>query len=293
MNQFLNKLAVAAIILMAFVDGIIVTEKLLGDTDENDQQSQEKTFIEDILELFPKSQQVEESQQTQQPEQQQPEQQQPEQQQPEQQQPEQQQTEVQSEQSNQEQPTVEEPEIVPENNGTVYQVPFTSQAPYGTWGSPWSKYAEEACMYMAMLWVNGEDVPDFRQVAIDLYEIGEWEIAHLDSSDVTTAMQNRQTLMEYYGHNETYLTDNVDANSLIDALHSGSVVMLNVNGRVLDNLNYGGEGPENHSILLVGYDEDKEVFIANDPGTRYGEQVEYTYEKILAANQDLAILIKR
>lgn len=240
-------------IAMAFVDGILIADKYLNE--DEPEVVEEAVILEEVLDLFPKTGQ--------------------------------QAVEVKEEQE----PELEE--ISPVQEVTSYQVPFTSQAPYGTWGSPWYKYAEEACVYMAMLWVNNQEVPEFRQVAIDLYEIGSWEIAQFGTSDVTTAMQNRDIFMDYYGHSRAYLTDNTDVESLTSALHSGSIVMLNVNGQILDNLNYGGEGPENHAILLIGYDEDKEVFIANDPGTRYGGEVEYTYEKILAANQDLAILIKR
>ena len=75
----------------------------------------------------------------------------------------------------------------------------------------------------------------------------------------------------------------MDELSLKGELANGNGIIIPVNGRILDNPYYGDPAPEYHMIVLIGYDESSRTFIANDPGTIRGEQLEFYYENVLKA----------
>lgn len=174
----------------------------------------------------------------------------------------------------------EEPII--ENTIVLQEVPFTTQAPI-RWENPYFYYAEEAAVYMAMKWVRGEEMPGFGEVAEDLYAIGRWENGQLGTSKNTSISQTAEIFTGHYGYYGIHVTYNLDELSLKGELANGNVIIIPVNGQVLDNPYYGDPAPEYHMIILLGYDESGRTFIANDPGTSRGEQIEFYYENVLDA----------
>jgi hypothetical protein len=180
------------------------------------------------------------------------------------------------------------------------EVPFVMQAPYG-WYDPWDYFAEEAAVHMAMQWALSSRIPDLRTSANAMEAIYEWEKANLGTYGDTDAAQTRSIFTNYYGHAGAYLTDDTSLDALKDTLHSGSLILLIVNGQILDSPYYGNPAPEHHAILLVGYEEDAEAdengntngfFIAHDPGTKYGDYQEYDFQKVLDSIKDSPIVIR-
>ena len=164
-------------------------------------------------------------------------------------------------------------------------LPFTTQAPLGMWEAPWSDYAEEACVWMAMKWVKNEEFESIYSTADELKEIGAWEQKTFGTSALTDIPQTLQIIVSYFGHQNAFLSGEINEESLQAYLEGGAVLIVPVNGQILANPNYGDPAPEHHMILLYGATD--MAYIANDPGTRRGEAVEYDKQKILEAIQDL------
>ncbi len=173
----------------------------------------------------------------------------------------------------------------------THDVPFTTQAILG-WGSPWDRYAEETCVYMAMKWVQGQTIDSANQTATDLLAIGTWENQNFGQSGDTTATETLQIITSYYSHLNAYLLSQATTDEIKNLIHSGHLILLTINGQALESPYYGNPAPSHHAILLTGYDETQNSFIANDPGTSHGEQIYCSYEKILASIQDSLIVIK-
>ncbi len=165
------------------------------------------------------------------------------------------------------------------------EIPFTTQAPLGMWEAPWSDYAEEACVWMAMKWANKEEFESIYNTADELKEIGAWELKTFGTSGLTDIPQTLQLVVNYFGHTNAFLSGEITEESLRAYLEEGALLIVPVNGQILDNPNYGDPAPEHHMILL--YAATETGFIANDPGTRRGEAVVYETQKILDAIQDL------
>lgn len=237
-NNWLTRIAIIAIVIIAFIDGMMVAEKL---NEKSSTSASETPSFSDIFDLSF----YEEKQTTQQ----------------------------------------EVPTQLPVQEEEIF--PFTTQAPLGDWKSPWADFAEEATAYMAIKWAQGEEFGSPRETSSDFLALGEWEVQKFATSVETTAAQTLEILTNYFGFYNTSLKYNPNLEDLKSLLDQGSVAILPVNGRVLDNPHYGDPAPKHHNILLIGYDETLQQFITNDPGTRYGEGATYSYEKILAAIQDL------
>lgn len=188
--------------------------------------------------------------------------------------------------SAEEAPEVEEVEEV-EEEPEVKTIPFTSQAPHGDWKEPWSDYAEEAVVYMAIKWVNGEEMGSARERASDLMAIGEWEAERFGNSVDTPIIQVLEILTDYFGHSKARLLYDVTENDLLTILDREHLAILPVNGRLLDSPNYGDPAPKHHNLLLIGYVPETREFIVHDPGTRRGESYHFPFEKILGAIQDI------
>lgn len=177
-----------------------------------------------------------------------------------------------------------------QGDGTVQEpesktLPFTVQAPLGTWAEPWSDYAEEASVWMVYKWATGEGIGSRYDIAEELRGMGTWENDTFGSSKLTSIPQTLQILTDYLGFANAYLTGDISEASLKDYLDAGNVLIIPVNGQVLANPYYGDPAPEHHTIVLYDYNE--EGFIANDSGTRRGEATVYSVQKILDSLQDL------
>lgn len=184
-------------------------------------------------------------------------------------------------------PIVEEEEATIEAEPTVQVIPFTSQAPYGIWEAPWSDYAEEAVLTMAMQWVRGEAELTRDEAVEAMLAIGTWEGEQWGHSKASTLEQTLFILTDFFKHTNVSLKEAPSFEEIIAALEEGALIIAPVNGQTLENPYYGTPGPLNHMILITDYDVNKNQFIAHDPGTSRGENFEYEAKKLLDSIQDL------
>ena len=245
-NSALTKLGIVILVLVAFVDGMLVAQRL-----EEKRQGTEASELQLLEDVFKEPVGIE---------------------------------------------TVETP-VEEEKAEPQKTIPFTSQAPYGNWDAPWSDYAEEAVLTMAMGWVHGENTLSREDAYETMLAIGTWEGEQWGHSKATDLAQTLRILKEYFAHPNVELSTQITVESFIAALKDGAVLILPVNGQLLQNPHYGDPAPKNHMILVTAYDPENNRFLAHDPGTLHGENTAYEPEKLLNAVQDLdgsraAILIR-
>ncbi|MGB0757294.1 MAG: C39 family peptidase [Patescibacteria group bacterium] len=191
-----------------------------------------------------------------------------------------------------EQGVVEQEDVVVHEEGieeksVLYDVPFTSQSPTGEWEDIRQQNAcEEASVLMAMAWVQGEQLPDTEKVKERLLEIDAYENeqygAHLDTSasDVIDYIFNG-----YYAYENVSLKKVESVDNIITSLQEG-LVIIPADGRALYNPHFTDGGPERHMLVVIGYDNDTNEFITNDPGTKFGKDFRYTSDVLFNAIRD-------
>lgn len=161
----------------------------------------------------------------------------------------------------------------------LIKVPFTPQAPTANWDELHNEACEEASIIMANAY--------FMQIKSLPPEAVEREIAKL------TAWQN-----ENYGYHLSVDTEEVakmarevyklktevvslSEDTIKRALADNKLVIWPGNGQLLENPYYKQPGPIYHMFLITGYNE--KGFITNDPGTKRGQDLQYTYDILRGA----------
>lgn len=169
----------------------------------------------------------------------------------------------------------------------VHDVPFVPQAPFGDWNDIRQANAcEEASALMAVRWMRGEGIG--RREAEDLFlAMWDWQEERygnvLDTSVADTA---DWIIRDYLGYEQVSVQYGITVNDIRRELASGNLVIVPTDGRRLNNPYYSPPGPEVHMLVVIGYDDAQQQFITNDPGTRNGASLRYTYADLIDAVAD-------
>lgn len=163
-------------------------------------------------------------------------------------------------------------------------VPFVVQAPGGFWENPrYQDGCEEASLLMAFSWVQGKEI---KNPALTLDEISYAMEERLGTFYDTSIEDTFLFAHEYLDGEGTSLKKDVVKNDLIEELLRGNIVGITVNGQRLNNPYFTPPGPLYHMIILRGYDPETKEFIANDPGTKRGEEFRYQEDLLFSALQN-------
>lgn len=168
----------------------------------------------------------------------------------------------------------------------VHDVPFTVQAPIANWSdSLYQNACEEASIVMAARWLAGKDLTKddaLKEIRLLADRADELFGSHLDESarDTTTLAQ------DYMPDAKVELVEDAVLQDIIGILDGGSIVLMPLNGKILNNPHYKPPGPLRHMLVIKEYDGDAKEFITNDPGTRYGENYRYAEDVLFHAMHD-------
>ena len=181
-----------------------------------------------------------------------------------------------------------ESEIVDLPLSVRHEVPFTPQAPFANWGDyRYQNACEEASILMAWSWLQNDFITPAgaNQAIADMVEFEKVKYGfYVDSSAEDTARLFR----EYYQHLSVTVSRDVTVERIKEELASGNLVIVPLDGRLLGNPFFTSPGPTRHMVVITGYDESNRKFITNEPGTKRGEDFEYSYEVLLNAVRDYA-----
>lgn len=173
-------------------------------------------------------------------------------------------------------------EILPEEFNLA--VPFTSQAPTGNWDPVHEDTCEEASFLMVVEFYSGRAAGKMDPAYVDpklLEMVAQQTASGLGYS--ISAQQSVDFIEQYYGLTAKIL-DNPTVDQIKQLIVAGKPVLVPAAGRKLGNPFFMGDGPLYHMLVLRGFTQD--AFIANDPGTRNGENYSYTTQTIMDALGD-------
>lgn len=169
----------------------------------------------------------------------------------------------------------------------VLDVPFSSQAPEKNWYEPWLNACEETSILMVDAFYDedsGLSVEESKAEILKIIEVKESEFdISLDESLETMVGLIDELDLGWEG----YIKEAPSLQDLKIELESQRPVIVPVYAPELGNPYYTGGGPDYHVVVLKGYDEVKKVFVVNDPGTQFGEGLEFSYETLMRSVHDL------
>lgn len=154
---------------------------------------------------------------------------------------------------------------------------FVPQAPFGEW---WDRRQDEGCeeasALMAVNWARGGGPIDYGDARDAIIGAAEYEDATYGSYEDTSVADTAQRIFrEYFGFDDIEVRTGIGANDIAAALRSGSIVVVGVNARKLENPWYSQPAPIQHMVVVVGYDPLADEFVVHDPGTRNGNSMRF------------------
>jgi len=169
-----------------------------------------------------------------------------------------------------------------------FNVPFTSQAPFGEWSDDRQQDGcEEASVIMAMHWVRGDVSITREEAKKEILAISDWEQEKYGNYHDTSAEDTISRIFnKYYNYKNVRLEKNATTDDIIKELEKGNLVVVPVNGIALSNPHFTSPGPERHMLVVIGYDYSKNEFISNDPGTSFGKDYRYAKNTLFNALRD-------
>jgi hypothetical protein len=168
-----------------------------------------------------------------------------------------------------------------------FLVPFTSQAPFGEWDNPiFQDGCEEASSLMAISWARGEALNP-EKAKTEIMAAADYEKENYGEFRDTSAADTLERIVKgYFKYEKAEVKNNISADNIISELKNGNLVILLMNGQLLDNPYYTPPGPDRHNIVVIGYDEETGEFITNDPGTKHGAGFRYNKDILFKAIRD-------
>lgn len=167
-------------------------------------------------------------------------------------------------------------------------VPFTPQAPRANWDEFHEEACEEASLLMVHRFFEGDSGtkrldPDF--VEEQLAKMAAFEDGLFGYNADTTVAQVAALAEQMFGYERVEVLENPTREDLKKHLAAGHPIIIPAAGMELGNPYFTPPGPEYHMLVLRGYTAD-DKFIANDPGTRRGEEFLYPQDTVMAAMKD-------
>lgn len=168
---------------------------------------------------------------------------------------------------------------------TVIHVPFTSQAPFGNWARPWQDFCEEASLVMAAHFVLRLPLTP-QAAAAEMQIIKRYEELVFGRSKDTSIEETAGILRGLFGFKNVSTKVIASGEDIKKELAAGRLVIMPAAGRMLKNPYFTAPGPLYHMLVIRGFDDARNVFITNDPGTRRGEGFAYNQKVLFAALHD-------
>lgn len=174
--------------------------------------------------------------------------------------------------------------LINNTSAKTLAVPFTSQAPVGNWSQPWQDACEETALIMVDYFYTNKTftVAKAQKSILETIKIKEKYIGKsLDESAQTVT-----NLINNFFPFEALMQENPTIEQIKLEIDNGYPVIILAHGKYLRNPNFKNGGPDYHSLVISGYDDEKKEFITQEPGTRKGLDFRYSYDTIMDAIHD-------
>lgn len=166
-------------------------------------------------------------------------------------------------------------------------IPFTSQAPYKIWTQPWQDACEETSVVMVNNFYlkNTSKTIDKTKAKKEILEILNIKERHGGKSLDENAQKTIDIINNYLSW-EAKIIENPTIEQIKTEIDNEQPVIIPVFGKALKNPYFKNGGPNYHMIVISGYDNEKQIFITQEPGTQYGLDFPYSFATIMNAIHD-------
>jgi len=165
----------------------------------------------------------------------------------------------------------------------LFDVPFTSQAPYTVWDELHNEACEEASLVMANAYLKDKQL-DPATAEKEIQDMVAWQIKNWGEHKDLTLAETNELAQAILGYKNFWVVKNIKVEDIRTELNNGHIIILPMAGRLLGNPYFKNPGPYYHMLVVIGYDGNN--FITNDPGTKRGEHSVYSADVLFNALHD-------
>ncbi len=167
---------------------------------------------------------------------------------------------------------------------TRLPVPFTSQAPQGIWSEPWQNACEESTIAMVHAFYTQTTLTSTTAQDLILHTLALKERLYGKSLDENAATITG--VINNFFPWEARVVEHPTLDDIKQEIDAGRPVIIPASGKALQNPRFHDGGPIYHTLVIAGYDDTRKEFITEEPGTKYGLDFRYPYDRILDAIHD-------
>ncbi len=164
------------------------------------------------------------------------------------------------------------------------QAPFVPQAPFANWDSLHEEACEEASLITAHYFLKNESVSTEKAEA-EIQALVAWQTKNFNGHHDLSANKIVALANSFYGDNLTIKKD-PSTEELKGWLNEKRIIIVPAAGRMLLNPYFKQPGPIYHVLVVIGYDDKKQEFITNDPGTKRGKDFRYPFSNLMDSIHD-------
>jgi hypothetical protein len=170
-------------------------------------------------------------------------------------------------------------------NKYLIKTAFLEQAPEKNWAQPWQDACEEASLVTVdFYYQNKSTTPEITRDSI--LNMIKFEETQNFTKDMNIAQM--ATVGKQYLNYQTKIIDNPTVEEIKKYLNQNIPIIVTANGKTLyqENKHFKSGGPYYHSLVILGFDDDKNQFIVHDVGTQFGAYFHYSYSLLMESIHD-------
>jgi hypothetical protein len=167
-------------------------------------------------------------------------------------------------------------------------VPYVSEVPDGKWVGSWKNACEEASITMVNAFYSGQKSVSITRAKAFMQNLFNIEHQLWGSDANTDAAQTLRLITDHSDFNGR-IVEAPTVGDIKSELDAGRPVIVPLNGFTLGNKNipFLATASGYHMFVIIGYDDAKQEFIANDTGdTIAGPGHRYAYATLMGAIHD-------
>ncbi len=170
----------------------------------------------------------------------------------------------------------------------LLEAPFTTQAPFGEWNDPRQQDAcEEASVLIASKWYTKDMNLTKEEARTKMLDMVNFQKKLYNSYIDTSAKDTAERLLKAYFGIKNWQVKKVDSyEDIIREIMKKNLLIIPMNGRLLNNPHFTQPAPLRHMLVVIGYDASKEEVITHDPGIGLGKHYRYPVKVLYNAIRD-------
>jgi len=171
-------------------------------------------------------------------------------------------------------------------NKHLIEMVFVQQAPEKNWDQPWQDACEEASLITVDYFYKNIKSITITENRDAILKMIEFENQQGFTHDIN--IEQMSLVAQKYLDYQTKIIDNPSVEDIQKYLVQNIPVIVTANGKTLykENKHFNSGGPYYHSLVILGYDDNKKQFITHDVGTKSGAYFKYSYNLLMESIHD-------